>query len=73
MLPDAGMIIVAIAEIAVLRREVKAVDLLITSLICLCRYLVERLLDNLQFLAAQHRTAKEDNHCLGIMITYQFQ
>ena len=73
MLPDAGMIVVAIAERAVLIGEVEAINLLVASLVGLSSHLIEYLLGNLQFLVEQHRTTEEHDLRLGIMLAHHLQ
>ncbi len=62
VLPDAGMIIVAIAEIAVLRSEVKAIYLFVACLIGFCCHLIENLFGKGKVTAsmdaAQYKNAK---------------
>ena len=67
------MPVVAIAEVACLRGEVKTVDFLVTGLVGLGLHFVEQLLGNLQFLAVEHRTAEEHNLCLRVMRAHQLQ
>ena len=73
MLPDAGMVVIAIAQRAVLIGEVETIDLLVARLVSLSSYLIEYLLGNLQLFVEQHRATEEHDLRLRIMLAHHLQ
>ena len=70
VLPQRGVPRGSVIKVAILRREVEAINFLVPVLVGFLHHFVERLLGNVEFLSVQHGTTEIDNLCLRVMTAH---